>query len=152
MYGLRLQRASVDPRWSERPFRWRQRVGASAAVEPDEDEERQLRMDWEELMDSLFGVERICPPRRGAWLSTEKPPTAQALVKPSAAPAGDNLTLPRGLSEKEFYRRFACPPFVYNTNFCLRWGRYNCCFILQDFDNVICMDNMILTPGWRWAH
>ncbi|OUH42410.1 DNA mismatch repair protein MutH, partial [Klebsiella pneumoniae] len=61
-------------------------------------------------------------------------------------PRGDNPhAAARFLSEKEFYRRSACPPFLVTTRliFCSALGvAYNCCFLFcRTLNNVICMDN-----------
>ncbi len=94
------------------------RVGAPLLWSPDEDEERQLRMDWEELMDLIVlgEVERITA-RHGEVLQLRpKAANSKALTEAIGARGETILTLPRGFYlKKEFYRRSACPPFLVTT-------------------------------------
>ena len=80
------------------------RVGAPLLWSPDEDEERQLRMDWEELMDLIVlgEVERITA-RHGEVLQLRpKAANSKALTEAIGA-AGDNPhAAARFLSEKNF--------------------------------------------------
>ncbi|STV10907.1 DNA mismatch repair endonuclease MutH [Klebsiella pneumoniae subsp. ozaenae] len=124
------------------------RVGAPLLWSPDEDEERQLRMDWEELMDLIVlgEVERITA-RHGEVLQLRpKAANSKALTEAIGARGETILTLPRGFYlKKNFYRRPACPPFLVTTRliFCSALGvAYNCCFLFcRTLNNVICMDN-----------
>ncbi len=123
------------------------RVGAPLLWSPDEDEERQLRMDWEELMDLIVlgEVERITA-RHGEVLQLRpKAANSKALTEAIGARGETILTLPRG-----FYLKRILPPLClpaiscYNTiNFCSALGvAYNCCFLFcRTLNNVICMDN-----------
>ncbi len=102
------------------------RVGAPLLWSPDEDEERQLRMDWEELMDLIVlgEVERITA-RHGEVLQLRpKAANSKALTEAIGARGDNPHAAARFLSEKEFYRRSACPPFLVTTRliFVLRWG------------------------------
>ena len=103
------------------------RVGAPLLWSPDEDEERQLRMDWEELMDLIVlgEVERITA-RHGEVLQLRpKAANSKALTEAISGARGNNPhACARGFYLKEFYRRSACPPFLVTTRliFVLRWG------------------------------
>jgi DNA mismatch repair endonuclease MutH len=101
------------------------RVGAPLLWSPDE-EERQLRMDWEELMDLIVlgEVERITA-RHGEVLQLRpKAANSKALTEAIGARGDDPHAAARFLSEKEFYRRPARPPFLVTTRliFCSALG------------------------------
>ena len=79
------------------------RVGAPLLWSPDEDEERQLRMDWEELMDLIVlgEVERITA-RHGEVLQLRpKAANSKALTEAIGARGETILTLPRGFYLKK---------------------------------------------------
>jgi DNA mismatch repair endonuclease MutH len=95
-------------------------------VEPDEEEERQLRMDWEELMDLIVlgEVERITA-RHGEVLQLRpKAANSKALTEAIGARGETILTLPRGFYLKKNFRRPARPPFLVTTRliFCSALG------------------------------
>ncbi|EPK0919454.1 hypothetical protein MMC50_003613 [Klebsiella quasipneumoniae] len=79
------------------------RVGAPLLWSPDEEEERQLRMDWEELMDLIVlgEVERITA-RHGEVLQLRpKAANSKALTEAIGAHGETILTLPRGFYLKK---------------------------------------------------
>src|SRR5699024_6711120 len=74
------------------------RVGAPLLWSPNEEEDRQLREDWEELMDMIVlgQVERITA-RHGEYLQIRpKAANAKALTEAIGARGERILTLPRG--------------------------------------------------------
>lgn len=103
MYGISCS-ASCGSRWRvNAPSRWRRGVGAPLLWSPDEDEERQLRMDWEELMDLIVlgEVERITA-RHGEVLQLRpKAANSKALTEAIGARGETILTLPRGFYLKK---------------------------------------------------
>ena len=79
------------------------RVGAPLLWSPNEEEERQLRMDWEELMDLIVlgEVERITA-RHGEVLQLRpKAANSKALTEAIGARGETILTLPRGFYLKK---------------------------------------------------
>lgn len=79
------------------------RVGAPLLWSPSEEEERQLRMDWEELMDLIVlgQVERITA-RHGEVLQLRpKAANSKALTEAVGARGEPILTLPRGFYLKK---------------------------------------------------
>lgn len=83
------------------------RVGAPLLWSPDEDEEQQLRLDWEELMDMIVlgHVERITA-RHGEVLQLRpKAANARALTEAIGANGEPILTLPRGFYLKKNFTR-----------------------------------------------
>jgi DNA mismatch repair protein MutH len=79
------------------------RVGAPLLWSPDEDEEHQLRLDWEELMDMIVlgQVERITA-RHGEVLQLRpKAANSKALTEAIGARGEPILTLPRGFYLKK---------------------------------------------------
>jgi DNA mismatch repair protein MutH len=116
-------------------------------VEPNEEEDRQLRMDWEELMDLIVlgQVERITA-RHGEVLQLRpKAANSKALTEAIGARGEPILTLPRGFYlKKNFTAALLARHFLFNTInflFCLPVA-YNCCFLFcRTLNNVICMDN-----------
>ena len=79
------------------------RVGAPLLWSPDEDEEHQLRLDWEELMDMIVlgQVERITA-RHGEVLQLRpKAANSKALTEAIGAQGEPILTLPRGFYLKK---------------------------------------------------
>jgi DNA mismatch repair protein MutH len=79
------------------------RVGAPLLWSPDEDEERQLCLDWEELMDMIVlgHVERITA-RHGEVLQLRpKAANSKALTEAIGAHGEPILTLPRGFYLKK---------------------------------------------------
>lgn len=79
------------------------RVGAPLLWSPDEDEEQQLRLDWEELMDMIVlgQVERITA-RHGEVLQLRpKAANSKALTEAIGAHGEPILTLPRGFYLKK---------------------------------------------------
>jgi DNA mismatch repair protein MutH len=109
------------------------RVGAPLLWSPNEEEERQLRMDWEELMDLIVlgQVERITA-RHGEVLQLRpKAANSKALTEAIGARGEPILTLPRGFYLKEFHRRPARPPFLVTTRliFCSACGLHIICFL-----------------------
>ncbi|GAB5070661.1 DNA mismatch repair endonuclease MutH [Citrobacter sedlakii] len=83
------------------------RVGSPVLWSPDPDEERQLRLDWEELMDMIVlgQVERITA-RHGEFLQLRpKAANAKALTEAIGAQGQPILTLPRGFYLKKNFTR-----------------------------------------------
>lgn len=81
------------------------RVGTPLLWQPDEEEERQLREDWEELMDMIVlgQVERITA-RHGAWLQLRpKAANSKALTEATGEYGDPILTLPRGFYLKKTF-------------------------------------------------
>jgi DNA mismatch repair protein MutH len=121
------------------PFRWRTPRRRTAAVEPDEEEDRQLRMDWEELMDLIVlgQVERITA-RHGEVLQLRpKAANSKALTEAIGARGEPILTLPRGFYlKKNFTAALLARHFCYNTiNFLFCLGLHIIALsILQDFE------------------
>lgn len=79
------------------------RVGAPLLWEPSEEEDRQLRLDWEELMDLIVlgQVERITA-RHGEVLQLRpKAANGKALTEAIGAEGARILTLPRGFYLKK---------------------------------------------------
>lgn len=79
------------------------RVGAPLLWSPDEDEEQQLRLDWEELMDMIVlgQVERITA-RHGEVLQLRpKAANSKALTEAIGVHGEPILTLPRGFYLKK---------------------------------------------------
>ncbi|MGX2013033.1 DNA mismatch repair endonuclease MutH, partial [Enterobacter asburiae] len=79
------------------------RVGAPLLWSPNEEEDRQLRMDWEELMDLIVlgQVERITA-RHGEVLQLRpKAANSKALTEAIGARGEPILTLPRGFYLKK---------------------------------------------------
>ncbi|MHA0867375.1 DNA mismatch repair endonuclease MutH [Enterobacter cloacae] len=94
------------------------RVGAPLLWSPDEDEERQLRLDWEELMDMIVlgQVERITA-RHGEVLQLRpKAANSKALTEAIGAQGEPILTLPRGFYlKKNFTRALLARHFLLKT-------------------------------------
>ncbi len=89
------------------------RVGSPLLWSPSEEEDRQLRLDWEELMDMIVlgQVERITA-RHGEVLQLRpKAVNARALTEAIGARGEPILTLPRGFYLKKFYAGAAGSPF-----------------------------------------
>lgn len=89
------------------------RVGSPLLWSPSEEEDRQLRLDWEELMDMIVlgQVERITA-RHGEVLQLRpKAANARALTEAIGARGEPILTLPRGFYLKKFYAGAAGSPF-----------------------------------------
>ncbi|HGE6879313.1 TPA: DNA mismatch repair endonuclease MutH [Citrobacter amalonaticus] len=83
------------------------RVGSPVLWSPDEEEDRQLRLDWEELMDMIVlgQVERITA-RHGEFLQLRpKAANAKALTEAIGAQGEPILTLPRGFYLKKNFTR-----------------------------------------------
>ncbi|EPF6160191.1 DNA mismatch repair endonuclease MutH [Citrobacter sedlakii] len=83
------------------------RVGSPVLWSPNPDEERQLRLDWEELMDMIVlgQVERITA-RHGEFLQLRpKAANAKALTEAIGAQGQPILTLPRGFYLKKNFTR-----------------------------------------------
>lgn len=83
------------------------RVGSPLLWSPNEEEDRQLRLDWEELMDMIVlgQVERITA-RHGEVLQLRpKAANARALTEAIGARGEPILTLPRGFYLKKILRR-----------------------------------------------
>ncbi|EMK5831800.1 DNA mismatch repair endonuclease MutH [Citrobacter sedlakii] len=83
------------------------RVGSPVLWSPNRDEERQLRLDWEELMDMIVlgQVERITA-RHGEFLQLRpKAANAKALTEAIGAQGQPILTLPRGFYLKKNFTR-----------------------------------------------
>lgn len=79
------------------------RIGSPLLWQPSEDEERQLRLDWEELMDLIVlgEVERITA-RHGEVLQLRpKAANSKALTEAIGADGSRILTLPRGFYLKK---------------------------------------------------
>ncbi len=94
------------------------RVGAPLLWSPDTDEEKQLRQDWEELMDMIVlgQVERITA-RHGEVLQLRpKAANSKALTEAVGAQGEPILTLPRGFYlKKNFTRALLARHFLLNT-------------------------------------
>jgi len=94
------------------------RVGAPLIWSPDEDEDRQLRLDWEELMDMIVlgQVERITA-RHGEVLQLRpKAANSKALTEAIGARGEPILTLPRGFYlKKNFTGALLARHFLLNT-------------------------------------
>ena len=83
------------------------RVGSPLLWSPNEEEDRQLRLDWEELMDMIVlgHVERITA-RHGEVLQLRpKAANARALTEAIGAHGEPILTLPRGFYLKKNFTR-----------------------------------------------
>lgn len=83
------------------------RVGSPLLWSPNEEEEQQLRLDWEELMDMIVlgQVERITA-RHGEFLQLRpKAANAKALTEAIGAQGQLILTLPRGFYLKKSFTR-----------------------------------------------
>lgn len=104
----KLQRVLWIPVEGEREIPLAQRrVGAPLLWTPDEEEDRQLRMDWEELMDLIVlgQVERITA-RHGEVLQLRpKAANSKALTEAIGAHGEPILTLPRGFYLKKNFTR-----------------------------------------------
>ncbi|AVR05734.1 DNA mismatch repair endonuclease MutH [Pluralibacter gergoviae] len=91
------------------------RVGAPLLWSPDEEEERQLRLDWEELMDLIVlgQVERITA-RHGEVLQLRpKAANSKALTEAVGIHGEPILTLPRGFYlKKNFTARLLARHFL----------------------------------------
>ena len=100
----KLQRVLWIPVEGEREIPLAERrVGAPLLWTPDEEEDRQLRMDWEELMDLIVlgQVERITA-RHGEVLQLRpKAANSKALTEAIGAHGEPILTLPRGFYLKK---------------------------------------------------
>jgi len=94
------------------------RVGAPLIWSPDEEEDRQLRLDWEELMDMIVlgQVERITA-RHGEVLQLRpKAANSKALTEAIGARGEPILTLPRGFYlKKNFTGALLARHFLLNT-------------------------------------
>jgi len=94
------------------------RVGAPLIWSPDEEEDRQLRLDWEELMDMIVlgQVERITA-RHGEVLQLRpKAANSKALTEAIGAHGEPILTLPRGFYlKKNFTGALLARHFLLNT-------------------------------------
>jgi len=94
------------------------RVGAPLIWSPNEDEDRQLRLDWEELMDMIVlgQVERITA-RHGEVLQLRpKAANSKALTEAIGAGGEPILTLPRGFYlKKNFTGALLARHFLLNT-------------------------------------
>ncbi|MDR2265825.1 MAG: DNA mismatch repair endonuclease MutH [Enterobacter asburiae] len=79
------------------------RVGAPLLWSPDEDEERQLCLDWEELMDMIVlgHVERITARHGEVMQLRPKAANSKALTEAIGAHGEPILTLPRGFYLKK---------------------------------------------------
>ena len=83
------------------------RVGSPLLWSPNEEEDQQLRLDWEELMDMIVlgQVERITA-RHGEFLQLRpKAANAKALTEAIGAQGETILTLPRGFYLKKNFTR-----------------------------------------------
>ena len=81
------------------------RVGSPLLWHPSEEEEQQLREDWEELMDMIVlgQVERITA-RHGAWLQIRpKAANSKALTEAIGQHGEPIMTLPRGFYLKKSF-------------------------------------------------
>ena len=81
------------------------RVGSPLLWQPSEEEDRQLREDWEELMDMIVlgQVERITA-RHGAWLQIRpKAANSKALTEAIGEHGEPIMTLPRGFYLKKTF-------------------------------------------------
>ena len=89
------------------------RVGSPLLWSPNEEEDRQLREDWEELMDMIVlgQVERITA-RHGSSLPgyDRKQANAKALTEGHWCPGERSLTLPRGFYLKKKFHQCATGP------------------------------------------
>lgn len=111
------------------------RVGAPLLWSPNEEEDRQLRMDWEELMDLIVlgQVERITA-RHGEVLQLRpKAANSKALTEAIGARGEPILTLPRGFYLKKNFTA-ACWPVIFSSAtinfFCSACQvAYNCDFL-----------------------
>lgn len=115
----KLQRVLWIPVEGEREIPLAQRrVGAPLLWTPDEEEDRQLRMDWEELMDLIVlgQVERITA-RHGEVLQLRpKAANSKALTEAIGARGEPILTLPRGFYlKKNFTGALLARHFLLNT-------------------------------------
>ncbi|WJD49575.1 DNA mismatch repair endonuclease MutH [Enterobacter sp. PGRG2] len=83
------------------------RVGAPLLWSPDEEEERQLRMDWEELMDLIvLGQVESITARHGEVLQLRpKAANSKALTEAVGTEGQRILTLPRGFYLKKNFTR-----------------------------------------------
>ncbi|WP_072569917.1 DNA mismatch repair endonuclease MutH [Enterobacter sp. SA187] len=83
------------------------RVGAPLLWSPDEDEERQLRLDWEELMDLIvLGQVETITARHGEVLQLRpKAANSKALTEAVGTEGQRILTLPRGFYLKKNFTR-----------------------------------------------
>ncbi|MCU6668553.1 DNA mismatch repair endonuclease MutH [Enterobacteriaceae bacterium H4N4] len=94
------------------------RVGAPLIWSPDEEEDHQLRLDWEELMDMIVlgQVERITA-RHGEVLQLRpKAANSKALTEAIGARGEPILTLPRGFYlKKNFTGPLLARHFLLNT-------------------------------------
>jgi len=94
------------------------RVGAPLIWSPDEEEDRQLRLDWEELMDMIVlgQVERITA-RHGEVLQLRpKAANSKALTEAIGTHGEPILTLPRGFYlKKNFTGALLARHFLLNT-------------------------------------
>lgn len=94
------------------------RVGAPLIWSPNEEEDRQLRLDWEELMDMIVlgQVERITA-RHGEVLQLRpKAANSKALTEAIGAGGEPILTLPRGFYlKKNFTGALLARHFLLNT-------------------------------------
>lgn len=83
------------------------RVGSPLLWSPDEDEERQLRMDWEELMDLIvLGQVESITARHGEVLQLRpKAANSKALTEAVGTEGQRILTLPRGFYLKKNFTR-----------------------------------------------
>jgi DNA mismatch repair protein MutH len=81
------------------------RVGSPLLWHPNQEEEQQLREDWEELMDMIVlgQVERITA-RHGAWLQIRpKAANSKALTEAIGEHGAPIMTLPRGFYLKKSF-------------------------------------------------
>ncbi|WP_318363817.1 DNA mismatch repair endonuclease MutH [Enterobacter sp.] len=83
------------------------RVGSPLLWSPDEDEERQLRLDWEELMDLIvLGQVETITARHGEVLQLRpKAANSKALTEAVGTEGQRILTLPRGFYLKKNFTR-----------------------------------------------
>ncbi len=89
------------------------RVGSPLLWSPSEEEDRQLRLDWEELMDMIVlgrGT-HYRPPWRSLTTAAQSR-HAVALTEAIGARGEPILTLPRGFYLKKFYAGAAGSPFL----------------------------------------
>ena len=100
----KLQRVLWIPVEGEREIPLAERrVGAPLLWTPDEEEDRQLRMDWEELMDLIVlgQVERITARHGDVLQLRPKAANSKALTEAIGAHGEPILTLPRGFYLKK---------------------------------------------------
>jgi DNA mismatch repair protein MutH len=122
------------------------RVGAPLLWSPNEEEDRQLRMDWEELMDLIVlgQVERITA-RHGEVLQLRpKAANSKALTEAIGARGEPILTLPRGFYLKKNFTAALLARHFLSTRliFCSAWGLHIIALsFCRTLNNVICMDN-----------